>query len=173
MQKLLKSLSVPTKNSIRGQTASKRDEGKESSDLNSNPTATDIRLKWPGNREISTMAHTDSIDRAPIDDRSNLRSTTRIPMMQTTDLWNCNHFAVFGRFNFTRLGRVAIEREMSTRFVVILNIIGQDSTKMRFAKYDHVIQAFSPNCPDGALPIWILLICQLHLIVTLRSKLIG
>ncbi len=65
--------------------------------------------------------------------------------MQTANLWNRDYLAVLGRIDLTMYGRVAIQRKMGSRFVVILEIQAKDATKMAFVDHNDVIQTLAAN----------------------------
>ena len=53
--------------------------------------------------------------------------------------------------DFARLGRVAFEREMAARTVVLLSVPAQDAAQVRFAQGDDVVKTLAPDAPDDPL----------------------
>jgi len=63
-------------------------------------------------------------------------------MMQPADLRQFNYPAEFGSVRQPGFRRVASQREVAARPVVVLEVSSQDTEEMDLAKDDDVIQAF-------------------------------
>jgi hypothetical protein len=60
-------------------------------------------------------------------------SSARLAMMQAAYLRNGSLRAVLGRLDVARHGRVAVQRQMRARMVVIIEVFGVDAFQVRFA----------------------------------------
>ncbi len=83
-------------------------------------------------------------------------SRPTISMVQAADLRNRDDLAILGRINFSCDGRVAIQGQVSPRFVVVHEIRSKNSSEMSLVEDDDVVQALSPNRADQALYVRIL-----------------
>ena len=70
-------------------------------------------------------------------------------MVQTTEHWRPNDIAA--PLDPSRNWRVAAKRLMSTRFVVIVDILEQGAQQMLLPQRDNVIGALAPDAPDDTL----------------------
>ena len=66
-------------------------------------------------------------------------------MMQSADLRYRDHFAALGRFDLARDRRVAIERQVRSRMMIIVEVIGEDPPKMAIVEHDDVVKALMAN----------------------------
>ena len=76
--------------------------------------------------------------------------------MQSADVRDGDHLAAFGRLDLARIWRVAVERLVRARLVVIAEVIGKGAREMTFVPHDHVIQALASNGADEPLDVRIL-----------------
>ena len=53
--------------------------------------------------------------------------------------------------NVARLRRIAVERLVAARAVVVLDILSQGLAQVRFVERDEVIRAFTPDAADDPL----------------------
>jgi len=79
-------------------------------------------------------------------------------MVEATDFANRDDLAEFRPLNWAAMGRILVEREVSTRPVVVREIASQNAAQMPFAKDKHVIQTLAPDGADeplreGVLPL--------------------
>ena len=77
-------------------------------------------------------------------------------MMQSADLGNFDHPAKRGRLDRSADRRIFLEREVSSKMFVVLEVIFQDATQSVFIEDNDVIQAFAPNGTDQPLDIGVL-----------------
>ena len=108
-------------------------------------TAEKIATKKP---EIPRESGCFAITRTPVSTNCQasrcLRSrSTRVSVMQSADLPNGDDLALRRRFHLTWGRRVAIQRKVRSRIVVVVEILGQDSMQMSLVQHDHVVQAFA------------------------------
>ena len=68
-------------------------------------------------------------------------------MVEATDFPNRDDSAEFRPLNSPALGRILVEREVSTRPVVVREVASQGAAQVPFAKDEYVIQTLAP---DGA-----------------------
>src|SRR5262245_9761169 len=80
-------------------------------------------------------------------------SASLVPMMQSTDLWDCNDWSAIRRLDRSRLRAVFLQRKMGAATVVILNEAFQVSVQGTLIKDDPVIQALAANGADDPLDI--------------------
>src|SRR5438445_48656 len=71
-------------------------------------------------------------------------------MVEATDLANRDDLAEFRPFNRAAVGRILVEREVSTRPVVVREVASQGAAQVPFAKNGDVIQPLA-QAGDGAL----------------------
>ena len=91
--------------------------------------------------------------------RSKTRSASRragVPVMQPADVREGDHAALTRWFDLTRDRRVAVERQVASRLVVVREVRGQDPQQVRFVEHDHVVQAFAANRADESLHVRVL-----------------
>ena len=72
-------------------------------------------------------------------------------MMEATDFGNRDDRAEFRRLNWAAVGRILVEREMSTRPVVVREVATQGAAQVPFAKDEYVIQTLAPDGADEPL----------------------
>src|SRR5256712_12907621 len=72
-------------------------------------------------------------------------------MMKATDFGNRDDRAEFRRLNWAAVGRILVEREVSTRPVVVREIASQGAAQVPFAEDEYVIQTFAPDGADEPL----------------------
>ena len=68
-------------------------------------------------------------------------------MVEATDFANRDDPAEFRPLNSPAVGCILFEREVSTRPVVVREVLSQGAAQVPFAKDEHVIQTLAP---DGA-----------------------
>src|SRR5438093_438733 len=72
-------------------------------------------------------------------------------MVEATDFANRDDLAEFRPLNWAAVGRILVEREVSTRPVVVREVTGQEAAQVPFAKDDDVIQTLAPDGADEPL----------------------
>ena len=72
-------------------------------------------------------------------------------MVEATDLANRDDLAEFRPFNRAAVGRILVEREVSTRPVVVREVASQGAAQVPFAKNEDVIQTLAPDGADEPL----------------------
>ena len=72
-------------------------------------------------------------------------------MMEATDFGNRDDRAEFRRLNWAAVGRILVEREVSTRPVVVREVASQGAAQVPFAEDEYVIQTFAPDGADEPL----------------------
>ena len=72
-------------------------------------------------------------------------------MVEATDLANRDDLAEFRPFNRAAVGRILVEREVSTRPVVVREVASQGAAQVPFAKDEDVIQTLAPDGADEPL----------------------
>ena len=77
-------------------------------------------------------------------------------MMQTADLRDCDHLAAVWWLEFAFNRRVAIQCQVGSRFMVIVEVISKDSPEMAFVDCDDILKALSTYTADDSLDVWIL-----------------
>lgn len=77
-------------------------------------------------------------------------------MVQAADHWPGNDGTALGRVNFSRYGRVVVERLMRAGRVVVSEVFCEDALEMCLVQHDDVVEAFSPNRADQPFDVGIL-----------------
>src|SRR6267143_4292869 len=72
-------------------------------------------------------------------------------MMEATDFANWDDRAEFRPLNRAAVGRILVEREVSTRPVVVRDVASQGAAQVPFAKDEDVIQTLAPDGADEPL----------------------
>jgi hypothetical protein len=72
-------------------------------------------------------------------------------MVEATDLANRDDLAEFRPLNWAAVGRILVEREVSTRPVVVREVASQGAAQVPFAKNEDVIQTLAPDGADEPL----------------------
>src|SRR5882762_8206271 len=72
-------------------------------------------------------------------------------MVEATDFANRDDLAEFRPLNWAAVGRILVEREVSTRLVIVREVAGQEAAQVPFAKDEDVIQALAPDGADEPL----------------------
>jgi len=72
-------------------------------------------------------------------------------MVEATDLANRDDLAEFRPFNRAAVGRILVERQVSTRPVVVREVASQGAAQVPFAKNEDVIQTLAPDGADEPL----------------------
>ena len=80
-------------------------------------------------------------------------SRAAIPMVQAADLWDCDDSAAAGRFDLAFNRRVAIQRQVSPRFMVVHEVRGQDAPEMALVEHDDMTEALTTNGTDQSLHV--------------------
>jgi len=65
--------------------------------------------------------------------------------MQSAYLRNDEYSAAFERFDISRDRRVPVEGQMRPRFVIVVQVTGEDPLQVSFSQDDDVIEALSVN----------------------------
>jgi len=69
-------------------------------------------------------------------------------MVEAPDFANPDDLAEFRPFNWAAVGRILVEREVSTRPVVVREVASQGAAQVSFAKDEDVIQTLAPDGAD-------------------------
>src|SRR5262249_16883027 len=77
-------------------------------------------------------------------------------MVKSTDLWNLNYPARLGRLNGTDFWSVLIQRQVRARFVIIAEIVFEQSAQMAVIQDDHMIQTLATNGSDHTFHVAVL-----------------
>src|SRR2546428_5480103 len=72
-------------------------------------------------------------------------------MVEATDFANRDDPAEFRPLNWPAVGRILVEREVSTRPVVVREVASQGTAQVSFAKDEDVIQTLAPDGADQPL----------------------
>jgi len=72
-------------------------------------------------------------------------------MVEATDFANRDDLAEFRPLNCAAVWCILFEREVSTRPVVVREVLSQGAAQVPFAKDEHVIQTLAPDGADEAL----------------------
>src|SRR5437867_570463 len=72
-------------------------------------------------------------------------------MVEATDFANRDDLAEFRPLNWAAVGRILVEREVSTRPVVVREVASQGAAQVPFAKNEDVIQTLAPDGADESL----------------------
>src|SRR5438309_5840799 len=72
-------------------------------------------------------------------------------MVEATELANRDDLAEFRPFNRAAVGRILVEREVSTHPVVVREVASQGAAQVPFAKDEDVIQTLTPDGADEPL----------------------
>jgi hypothetical protein len=72
-------------------------------------------------------------------------------MVEATDFPNRDDSAKFRPLNSPAVGRIRVEREVSTRPVVVRDVASQGTAQVSFAKDEDVIQTLAPDRADKPL----------------------
>ena len=72
-------------------------------------------------------------------------------MVEATDFANRDDLAEFRPLNWAAVGRILVEREVSTRPVIVREVASQGAAQVPFAKDEDVIQALAPDGADEPL----------------------
>src|SRR6266850_2207292 len=72
-------------------------------------------------------------------------------MVEATDFANRDDLAEFRPLNWAAVGRILVEREVSTRPVVVREVTSQEAAQVPFAKDEEVIQVLAPDGADEPL----------------------
>src|SRR5439155_20957223 len=74
-----------------------------------------------------------------------------VAMMQATDFANRDDSAEFRPLNWPAVGCILVEREVSTRPVIVREVASQGAPQMPFAEAEDVIQTLAPDRADEPL----------------------
>src|SRR5436309_15870845 len=72
-------------------------------------------------------------------------------MMEATDFGNRDDRAEFRRLNWAAVGRILVEREVSTCPVVVREVASQGAAQVPFAENEYVIWTLAPDGADEPL----------------------
>src|SRR6266403_2748335 len=72
-------------------------------------------------------------------------------MVEATDFANRDDLAEFRPLNWAAVGRILVEREVSTRPVVVREVASQGAAQVSFAKDEDMIQTLAPDGADKPL----------------------
>ena len=68
-----------------------------------------------------------------------------VAMVEATDFANRDDLAEFRPLNWAAVGRILVEREVSTGLVVVREVAGEGAAQVPFAEDEDVIQTLAPN----------------------------
>src|SRR5439155_16588009 len=74
-----------------------------------------------------------------------------VAMVEATDFANRDDLAEFRPLNWAAVGRILVEREVSTGPVVVREVASQGAAQVPFAKDEDVIQTLAPDGADEPL----------------------
>jgi len=77
-------------------------------------------------------------------------------VVQSADLRDRDHRPAVGCFDLAGPGGIAVQRQMTASFVIVLKVRGQDVLEMGFTQDDHLIQTFTADGADHPFAIRIL-----------------
>src|SRR5229473_3545962 len=80
-----------------------------------------------------------------------LRRPADVAMVEATDFANREDLAEFRPLNSPAVGCILVEREVSTRPVVVREVASQGAAQVPFAKDEDVIQTLAPDGADEPL----------------------
>ena len=72
-------------------------------------------------------------------------------MVEATDFANRDDLAEFRPLNWAAVRRILVEREVSTRLVIVREVAGQETAQVPFAKDEYMIQTLAPDGADEPL----------------------
>src|SRR5437899_1597336 len=72
-------------------------------------------------------------------------------MMQAADFWSHDNRAHLGPLDGSHVGRVLLEREMSSRAVIVDEVAGQDAAQVPLAEHKDMVQTLTANRADEPL----------------------
>src|SRR2546422_6759456 len=73
-------------------------------------------------------------------------------MVEATDFANRDDLAEFRPLNWSAVGRILVEREVSTRPVVVREVASQGAAQVPFAKDEYVTDGADEPVREGVLP---------------------
>jgi hypothetical protein len=68
-----------------------------------------------------------------------------VAVVQAADFGKLDDLSCDGKLDRPEVGRVLVQREVSTRPVVVGEVLGQDAAEVSLAEDEHVIQALAPD----------------------------
>ena len=71
--------------------------------------------------------------------------------MQAADFWSHDDRAHLGPLDGSHVGRVLLEREMSSRAVIVDEVAGQDAAQVPLAEHKDMVQTLTANRADEPL----------------------
>jgi hypothetical protein len=84
-------------------------------------------------------------------DEQGLRGSAEVAVVQAADFWNLHDRARGGDLDRPEVGCVLVEREMGARVMVIIEVTGQNSSKVSFAEDQNVVETLAADRTDQAL----------------------
>jgi len=79
-----------------------------------------------------------------------------VALMKPADLRNRDHFAAVRRPDRASIRAVFVERKMSPRAVIVIDVREQDAAQMALVDHEYMIQALAANRSDDPLDVWVL-----------------
>jgi len=76
--------------------------------------------------------------------------------VEATDFGNRDDPADLWPLDWPAVGCVFVQRQVSSRAVIVREVAGQDAVQMAFAKDEDMIQALAPDRADEPLRKWVL-----------------
>ncbi len=73
--------------------------------------------------------------------------------MKPADLWKRHGLATADRLHRPSVGRIFVQRQVTTGAVIIFQVGYQDPPKMAFVRDDDMIETFAPDRTDDALDV--------------------
>ncbi len=74
-----------------------------------------------------------------------------VAMMQAADFWSHDDRAHLGPLDGSHVGRVLLEREMSSRAVIVDEVAGQDAAQVPLAEHKDMVQTLTAHRADEPL----------------------
>jgi hypothetical protein len=74
-----------------------------------------------------------------------------VAVVESADFWNLDNHASRRRLDRPGVGGVLVEREMGARVMVIIEVTGQNSSKVSFAEDQNVVETLAADRTDQAL----------------------
>ena len=77
-------------------------------------------------------------------------------MVKTADFGDLNYCSPVGWLDRPRFRRVLVQRQVRPRSVIVVDVAAHNSSQVRFAENDDVIEALASQGADYSLWVWIL-----------------
>ncbi len=74
--------------------------------------------------------------------------------MKSADLRKRHELATADRLDRASVGRIRVQRQVTSGAMIIVQVGCQDPPKMDFVKDDDMVETFAPDRTDDALDVW-------------------